>query len=225
MPLVHTYQDSTAWKKEAAQEILRDLSKEDSPVLALSGGTTPIPIYEELAATHFSWGNCTILEVDERFISAERSDSNQHLMSEHFLRIIRGKKPLFLPFDTSGNIPWQEAAEEYGFTLQGYYGKVDVAVMGIGPDGHIASLFPKGPELQEETALATTSETNVFHVWKRLTMTFPMILSSKKIVVLLKGKEKKEALDTLLNKDIPPEEFPAKRLLENQNLHIFYLES
>ena len=127
-------------------------------------------------------------------------------------------------FETTGKITWEKSAEKYDQLLRGHGKPFDVCILGIGPDGHTASLFPGEPALYETEKLATTSETNRFDVWKRLTITFPMILKSKKIVVLLKGKDKKSVLEELLHGKKSWEEFPSKKILEHKKLEILFLD-
>jgi hypothetical protein len=81
-PKVHTFSSETEWKSAAADEILRD-APEDMRI-ALSGGSTPAPVYEELATRRQDWSKSHVFVVDERFVPGDHPDSNQKLIKEHF---------------------------------------------------------------------------------------------------------------------------------------------
>ncbi|MBI5415048.1 6-phosphogluconolactonase [Candidatus Peregrinibacteria bacterium] len=219
-----TFASEQDWHIAAVQEILKDVPRDTEFSLALSGGSTPIPVYEELAKQNIPWGNAHIFEVDERYILPEKPDSNALLIHNHFLNLLPEPPKSVYFFETSGVFSWKESAEKYHDLLQKFEKPFDVCILGIGPDGHTASLFPNGPEIHETEKLATISETNIFPVWKRLTVTFPMILKSKKIVVLLCGISKRKILDELEHGEKSWEEFPAKKILSHPNLHIFFCE-
>jgi len=129
-------------------------------------------------------------QVDERYVPQGDVNSNFNLI------IQSGLPPLaraFHHFDTSISIA--ESLRKYEIELPEYF---DLVVLGIGEDGHIASLFPHDPALHEKIRLVAHTTTDVFAVKDRLTITLPLILSSKKILVLLKGAEKKKVLDEIL---------------------------
>lgn len=224
-PHIHTYSQESEWITSAVDHSIEDLPHDGSFSLALSGGSTPSPIYRHLAQQDLPWQHAEIFQVDERFIAPDRPESNQRLLKENFENILRAPVQKIHFFQTQGKADWQQSAQNYHDVLQSFGKPFDVCILGIGPDGHTASLFPKEPAILETKQLATTSETNQFAVWKRLTITFPVILRSKKLIVLLKGREKKTILQELLNGDKTWTEFPAKKLWEHPNLHIFFCEA
>jgi len=221
---LRTFQSASDWIANSVAEIRKDLPRDTSFSLALSGGNTPILIYEALAMEDVPWQNAQIFQADERYISSENPDSNQKLLREHFLEKLPAQPQVFF-FPTPDQMSWQDAAKNYDDILKEQNREFDVCILGLGSDGHTASLFPNGPELLVTEKMATTSETNVFAVWKRLTLTFPKILSSKKLILLLRGAEKKAVLNELLYGKKSWQEFPTKKLLEHSNLHIFFYEN
>lgn len=168
--------------------------------IALSGGSTPIPIYKLLPKSP------TYFQVDERYVPADHKDSNQKMIKETLA------PKHFHHFDTS--LPIEECLKKYAKQLPP---QLDFTILGIGNDGHFASIFP-GPEPQGKVAHTKTTE----HAVKdRLTLTTKTILNSKNILVLLKNKP--SVLDQLRHHTKSPEEYPALRLLKHPGLHIHYL--
>lgn len=221
---IHTFSDEEKWISSAVAEITKDLPSEEFS-LALSGGSTPVPIYQALAQQDLPWENAKIFQVDERFIAPDKPESNTLLILQNFVDYLAEPSGKFYFFPFGDDISWEESAARYDELLQKEQPQFDVCILGIGADGHIASLFPNEPALVETEKLATTAETNQFEVWKRLTLTFPVILQSKKIVVLLRGEEKKAVLEELQHGKKLWQEFPAKKLNEHQKTEILFLDS
>ncbi len=220
----HIFEEQTAWIAAIISEIQKDLPQFESFSFAFSGGTTPAPIYQELSQQKFSWENATIFQTDERFINPENPESNQRLIQENFVQNFPFFPGKIHHFETPVSNTWEEAAAKYDRLLHELEPIIDICLLGAGEDGHIASLFPNGPELLETDKYATTAETNIFPVWKRLTMTFPIIMNSKKIILLLRGPAKKAVISELQNGKKSWQNFPVKKLLEHNNSHIFFLD-
>lgn len=184
--------------------------------IAISGGNTPKNIYKAMSklspVTTF-----TFYQVDERYVPKNHPDSNQKM-----IRATLNPK-IFHNFDTS--LPVQQAMKKYKKDLQKLPGwpkkTFDLCILGIGEDGHIASLFPDSKALTSKAKIAHTT-TKKFAVKDRLTITFPIILKSKNILVLLEKKSK--ILQELQNSTKSWQKFPALKLLNHKNLHIFSLQ-
>lgn len=215
-PKVHFFPDESSWISGVISEILVEIPDKNFS-LVLSGGNTPASIYKELCKYKLNWKSGNIFLADERFVPGSHPDSNKKLVQETLLT------PAKYHFwnTEEGSIP-QKAVEEYEQELKKYGKPFDVVLLGIGPDGHTASLFPNSPALSEKTHLTATSETEEFAIKERLSMTYAALMNAKKIIFLLKGEDKKEVLDELLSGNKTPEEFPAKKILEHENVHVCF---
>lgn len=198
--------------KKSLEEIVQTFqANKKNYHIALSGGSTPIPIYKALATLALPFEKTHFYQTDERFVPVTHKDSNQKMIKS-FL------KKNFHTFDVS--LPITKSLKAYSEILPS---KFDLTILGIGPDGHIASLFPSSKALTSKANVAHTT-TNQFAIKDRLTLTFPPILSSKKILVLLKSPEKLAILEHLKNPSaLTIQNFPAKKLLAHPNLEVLYL--
>lgn len=211
--------------------------------IALSGGGTPGPVYEKLArnssATNFPTPaksvpgdvfSPTFFQVDERYIPRTNPDSNYKLITDCGLKLTHF-------FDTS--LPIEKSLAKYSAELPQ---KLDLIILGIGEDGHIASIFPcQSPDTPSRDGDKTSdrSDEKVAHtlapktspVKDRLTLTLPYILAAKTILVLLKNKP--EILKKLQAAGKSPKatptksqiaHFPALALLKHKNCTIYYLK-
>lgn len=215
---VKTFETAAEFSAAAVDFIRAVIQSNSSARIALSGGSTPEPVYRALAQTELPEG-VEFFQVDERCISPDDPQSNQFM--------IRSALPHITLHAFNPKLPISEALETYErrdlFDLEP--NPFDLCILGIGPDGHTASLFPNDPALKEKKRAVAHTETQTFKVADRLTLTFPPLLASKKILVLLKGRDKSDVIRELQEGEKSDSEFPAKRLLKSHTLTIFYLPS
>lgn len=191
--------------------------KVQDPFIAASGGSAA-QIFDYLEDDVLK--ESTVCLVDERCVPFDHEDSNAKLIA---LKVAK-KVQQMCPFDTT--LPPDEAADKYEealrerLAIEGYL--FDLTVLGVGPDGHTASLFPNTPALKEEDFLVTITETDVFAVKERLTLTFPGIELSQRIVVLMIGANKEEIFNTIIDEDTDPNQFPARRLMDWPQVDVFF---
>lgn len=165
--------------------------------IALSGGSTPQPLYEKLPqSAHY-------YQVDERYISSTDNASNQKMILNAF------HPQKFTSINT--DLPIEQSIEDYSKKLPSQF---DLTILGIGEDGHFASLFP----FQKSHGKVAHTQTEQFEIKDRITLTAEPILNSKKILVLLKNKP--QVLAELKNPTKTEEEFPAHQLSQHPNLII-----
>jgi 6-phosphogluconolactonase len=190
--------------------------------IALSGGQTPFPLYERLSLDpSIDWSTIELYQTDERYVNKSDQNSNQNQISKAIgidgLRELRSKNFFNVEY------PLELAASDYSDIIDSLDGVLfDVTVLGVGSDGHFASLFPGGEYLKHNEAKAIfTKAPKYLEVKDRLSLTLESILSSDLIVVLLTGEKKKNVVTEILEGKLPASEFPAKFLLAHPNLHIF----
>lgn len=185
--------------------------------VALSGGTTPREIYRVIAleyADSIEWERVHVYWGDERCVPLEDPENNAHMAMVAMLRDVS------IPPENIHRIPVQlpseEAADTYQRTLLKHFRdmlpRFDLILLGIGADGHTASLFPASPVLDEEDrwVVATQAPTGDAD---RVTLTLPVLNAALHILFLVVGTEKAEALATILaTETIDDSALPAARV-------------
>lgn len=218
-----TFRHEAAWL-QAGLELITSLyqaNDRDSTVdIALSGGRTPASLYRLLSQeTTLPYNQTQFWQVDERYVPSDHPDSNNRMIRETLINDIDDRLMSYTPFRT--DLPLEEARANYEEHLNSIQ-RLDLCVLGIGPDGHTASLFPNTEALEEEDQKVLYTQTNRFAVTNRLTLSFPTIMGSRSLLVLLQGKEKQSIIDHLVNNDVEANDFPAQKLINHPHLHLFY---
>ena len=157
--------------------------------LALSGGTTVGKAYELAAQLRRDWADVQAWFGDERAVPPDDERSNYRLVREKLLDAL-AVPPAVHPL--RGDLPAKEAAALYDDELEGVV--LDLALNGIGADGHTASLFPNAPGLEERRRRAVAAEPGLDPFVQRVTMTPPMFGDSRLLVYLVAGEGKAEAV-------------------------------
>lgn len=197
-------------------------------VFNLSGGTTPRDVYRLLGGedlrSRIDWQKVHLFFGDERFVPADHADSNFHMAFEALIRHVPIPASQVYPIPTDVGSA-EESAELYTETLQNFYGSktldparplFDVTLLGLGTDGHIASLFPDSEALGRRDAWVLPIPEAKPHA--RVTMTLPVLESSGIIVFLVSGAHKREALNRVLANDPA---LPASHLATRGTIMIF----
>jgi 6-phosphogluconolactonase len=158
--------------------------------IVLTGGSTPRRAYEVAAALEPDWGDVSVWWGDERCVPPDSELSNYRLAAESLLD--RLEVPPADVHRIRGELPPEEGAALLDTELAGV--ELDLILLGLGPDGHIASLFPGSPQLHVDDRRATSGPAGLEPWVDRVTMTMPTIRSARKIVFLVSGVEKAEAV-------------------------------
>jgi 6-phosphogluconolactonase len=177
---------------------------EEAPAsLALSGGSTARAGYELLAVADVEWSEVDVFFGDERWVPVDDPESNEGMARHAFADQVHPRAVYSMrgAGDTIG-----EAADAYDRLLR-EYGPLDLVHLGLGPDGHTASLFPGSPALDEIERLVVVTGDDL-HPHPRLTLTFPAIAQSRLAVFTVAGEGKRDALDRVKTCD----EVPAARV-------------
>ena len=156
--------------------------------LVLAGGSTPRPAYELAAARHADWGGAEIWLGDERCVPTADPRSNERLVRESLVDRV-ADPPLVHSVQT--RLSPAEAAAAYDAELRGR--PLDLILLGIGPDGHTASLFPNAPSLDERERLVVAADPGFEPFVERVTLTIPALESGSHVVFLVAGAEKADA--------------------------------
>jgi 6-phosphogluconolactonase len=181
--------------------------------IALAGGNTPRPLYEQLATQDLPWDQVHVFWGDERYVPVSDPDSNEGMARRAWLDLIAIPPDNVHPMPTSASDP-AEAAQTYEQHLQAFFGtpagefpRLDVILLGMGPDGHTASLFPQTQALQVcEHLIAVGNKDGQ----PRLTFTVPMINQGRQVIFLVTGENKRPALAQIFGDQANPLEYPAR---------------
>lgn len=181
--------------------------------LALSGGSTPKALYKLLAQhPELPWGQIELFFGDERTVPSDHPDSNARMARESLTRMA------FVPetrvHRIRGELTPREAAADYEQTLRAHFPGValptfDLILLGIGPDGHTASLFPHTAALREQSAWVTANWVEKLST-HRVTLTYPVLNAAAQVLFLIAGADKAPALKQLLEVDGPIEDIPSR---------------
>ena len=185
-------------------------------IMAVSGGRTPWQMLRALANEEVPWKNIHVVQVDERIAPAGNPDRNLTHLRESLLSHapLPPEQIYAMPVEESD---LESAAAGYARTLRQIAGSppvLDLAHLGLGPDGHTASLVPNDPVLN--VADRDVALTGVYQNRRRMTLTYPMLNRSRKILWLVTGAEKVEMLRRLRLADIS---IPAGRI-QQQNAFV-----
>ena len=159
------------------------IKNEGSASFVLSGGSSPISIYEELSNIDISWSKVFLTLVDDRLVDPDHRDSNQKLLHNHFIK------------NKAKNINFFPLTENFLSNTK-FKKPFDVTLLGMGEDGHIASLFPGTKSLENNDSLYVANEVNIKTKW-RVTSTFHLLGKIEKIYVLATGESKKNILKSV----------------------------
>ncbi len=185
--------------------------------LAVSGGSTPVELFERLSETDISWQDVVITLVDERWVEPADDDSNEHLVRTHLLKN-RADDAVFIGMKNSA-LSAGAGEEQYEQQLHKIPRPFDVLILGMGNDGHTASLFPGAEKLTAATDMESgriclgIAPLTAPH--ERMTLTLPMILDSREIILHITGREKKEVLQAALEEG-SVEQMPIRFILRQQ---------
>ncbi|MDH5596848.1 MAG: 6-phosphogluconolactonase [Candidatus Peregrinibacteria bacterium] len=187
-------------------EDFMESSEASSIRIALSGGSSPIAVYEKLAASQkIDWSRIEIYQVDER-----SDHSNEEMIREALIAKLSDLKA-FHPFDKNYEKKIQALPRPF----------FHLVLLGLGEDGHTASIFPHSSAVEEIEALTLKTESPT-GVKERITLSFPAILSSEKIIFLIRGAGKKEILSRWLSDEGSEMEIPAKVILDHPDVDVYY---
>ncbi len=216
------FQDITELSKFAAEKFIsignKQIEKNGRFTVALSGGSTPTHFYQMLLTDEFKdgidWEQVYFFLGDERDVSPMSEKSNFRLANENLLKPLKVSNTNIFRWHTE-IIDASEVAESYERSIKKFFGlsngefpNFDLIFLGMGDDGHTASLFPFSDALKETSKIVVSNYVEKLNT-KRLTFTFPTINNASNIIFMISGKNKAVALKEVLEGDENCEKFPS----------------
>ena len=223
-PIVRVLTDPPAVFTAAATEFLQrartTIQGSGHFTVALSGGSTPRNLYSLLAAqSDVPWSQIRFFFSDERHVPPDHPDSNYRMANESLFS--RAPIPQENIFRVPAEIPDADtAAQSYEQTLRQFFQlgdekeddalpRFDLILLGLGPDGHTASLFPGTAALHEDERLVAANWVEKFKTW-RITFTYPVLNNAAAVLFMATGAGKQEALLQVLQGKPDEETYPAQ---------------
>jgi 6-phosphogluconolactonase len=220
----------------AAEEVIRAandaVAQRGRFTIALSGGSTPKNLYALMAANAGSslpWDRMFFFWGDERHVPPDDPDSNYRMAKEALLSKVA------IPAANVFRVPAENpdapaAAEAYEETLRkffalapGEFPRFDVILLGMGPDGHAASLFPETEALREKSRLVVANWVEKLKT-SRITFTLPVLNAARCVAFLVSGIDKAAALREVLEGNAPAEKYPSKLVRPTEGKLIWFVD-
>ncbi|KAB0568002.1 6-phosphogluconolactonase [Pseudomonas sp. R11F] len=187
---------------DVAEQLRAAISARGDATLVVSGGRSPVAFFQSLAKQGLDWSKVTVTLADERWVPVEHADSNAGLLKQHLLQGPAAKARFLSLYSAAANL--EEAALQAD-RLLGELPAIDVLVLGMGDDGHTASLFPNSPNLSDALQPNGTRRCwpmlapTVPH--QRLTMSRALLSTANYTVLSIAGSSKLTTLSAALASD------------------------
>jgi len=198
----------------AATFINSAITHRDQAIVALSGGSTPRPLYKLLAQSYRNkvhWEKVKIFWGDERCVPPDHNDSNYLMVKQALLDHV--PIPASNIYRVKGELDPHSASDDYRAQLQSAFGtdlpRFDLMLLGMGDDGHTASLFPNTDVLHEQSKWVVPSYAEALDSW-RITLTYPVINNARNVVFLVSGENKARMVNLVLNGPEDVERYPSQ---------------
>lgn len=216
----------TALAQQCQAQLAKSLTKNGTASLMVSGGSTPAPLYETLSLSDLDWKKISIALVDERWVDREHTASNESLIYSSLL-INNASQANFVGMKTRAASAVDGCAETEALyrTLPQPF---TISILGMGSDGHTASLFPHAEGLTDAlvaesehlTAAINAKQSDVTGPnTERLSLTLAGLLQSERLILLLTGKEKLEVFRTAMT-DGAIEDMPVRAVLRQNKVPV-----
>lgn len=211
---------------QCAAQITRGIEKQGRASIAVPGGSTPAPVFELLSKMSLDWHNVLVAPTDERWVEATESTSNQKLLQETLL-VNQAKSARLMPMKNSAASASQ-GVEESERSINELDRPFDLVMIGMGNDGHFASLFPGSNPFEQAMdlenpnsciAIDATGCSVAGENTERMSLTLSAILDAKLVMILINGNDKLEVL-RCAEKENNPSDKPIAALLNQDKTPI-----
>ncbi len=204
-----------------AQRLKEAIAKRGHGVLVVSGGSTPLPLFEHLSAQDIPWEKVFITLADERWVEPDDADSNERLVRNHLLKN-KAARARFIGLKTDGASA-EQGEVTCGKRLRDIPVPFDIVILGMGSDGHTASLFPNASRLADATAMDSGRRcmaiTPVTAPHERMTLTLPALLNSREIILHITGEKKWQVYEKAAAKG-PEAQMPIRYILRQKQVPV-----
>ena len=214
-------------KEIVLDRLHKALEARDMFTIALSGGSTPKPLYEALGKESLPWSKIHIFWGDERYVPANHQDSNQLMARQAWLDRIDIPPSNIHPMNTDSGNPQQDAQQhdrqlrEFFGVEPGEFPTFDLILLGMGDDGHTASLFPHTEALSVKDRLVAVGSKDE---QPRITFTVPLINHARCVLFLVAGENKRPALKEIFAQQSDAMNYPS-RLIQPQGELLWLLDN
>jgi len=237
-PLLRTFVDAEALCLAAAVEFVRCGNEAQAArgrfFVALSGGSTPRRLFQLLATApnrnQIDWMNVEVFWGDERCVPPDHKDSNYRMAREEMLdRLPIGQEHIHRieaehPVRASAARDYQAVmARAFGIDPEGVPPRLDLVLLGMGPDGHTASLFPYTSALAEKTKWVVVNYVPKFAT-DRITMTTPILNRAREVLFLVAGSDKAEPLAEVLEGPRQTDKFPSQLIEPDDGAVLWFVD-
>jgi 6-phosphogluconolactonase len=200
--------------------------------IALSGGSTPKSLFTLLASnarSSLNWEQTFFFWGDERHVPPDDKDSNYRMADEAMLSKIPVSSanvfrvPAENPDADAAALAYEQTLRKFFSLEQGQFPRFDFILLGMGPDGHTASLFPETLALTETSRLVVANWVEKLKA-SRITFTLPVLNAARRVAFLVSGTDKAAVLRTVLQSDAPGEQYPSKLVQPTDGKLIWFLD-
>lgn len=216
-----------------AMQLSRGVEKNGRASFIVPGGTTPAPVFNQLSQMSLLWNNILIAPSDERWLNPDQPQSNQRLI-ENELLINNAAKSKLMPLKMPTKTPF-EAESLAQKSISELNQPFDVCLLGMGPDGHFASLFPDCEQLPQALDISNSKKKCIAinaegcpvagEYTQRMSLTLSAILNSQLIILMFTGKEKLATLNKAKTESNPLKKPVAALLTQTQTpVEIYWAE-
>jgi 6-phosphogluconolactonase len=233
-PDVRVFADAEALCRGAREELLRRahaaIDERERFALSLAGGSTPKVLYASLADADLDWSRVHFFFGDERCVPPDHAESNYRMAREALLSKV-AVPPANVHRMRAELASVDEAAMSYQHELRAFFEladasdvpRFDLVLLGMGPDGHTASLFPETSAVEERERLVTAVWVPKFGV-HRITLTARAINAAACALFLVAGKDKADTLKAVLEGPKKPSELPAQLIAPHEGELLWFVE-